>query len=94
MKIFILDDDRESVAQVEEFITEYAKKMGVTMHARGFTDPETFLQEYDKSEEKPYLVILQVEMKKMSGIEVARNLRKKGSSVRLILMDVSDKYAM
>ena len=94
MKIFILDDDRESVAQVEEFITEYAKKMGVTMHARGFTDPETFLQEYDKSEEKPYLVILQVEIKKMSGIEVARNLRKKGSSVRLILMDVSDKYAM
>ena len=64
MKIFILDDERESITQIEAFITEYAEKMGVSMQAYGFTDPEIFLQEYDKSEEKPYLVILQVEMKK------------------------------
>ena len=94
MKIFILDDERESITQIEAFITEYAEKMGVSMQAHGFTDPEIFLKEYDKSDQKPYLVILQVEMKKMSGIEVAHALRKKGSSVRLILMDVSDKYAM
>ncbi len=30
----------------------------------------------------------------MSGMEVARTLRQRGSSVRLILMDGSDKYAM
>ena len=94
MKIFVLDDEKSSVTQVEAFISEYAEKMGVSVQARGFTDPEIFLQEYEKSDEKPYLVILQVEMKKMSGIEVARILREKGSSVRLILMDVSDKYAM
>lgn len=94
MKIFLLDDERESITQIEAFITEYAEKMGVSMQAHGFTDPEIFLKEYDKSDQKPYLVILQVEMKKMSGIEVAHTLREKGSSVRLILMDVSDKYAM
>ena len=68
MKIFVLDDEKSSVTQVEAFISEYAEKMGVSMQARGFTDPEIFLQEYEKSDEKPYLVILQVEMKKMSGI--------------------------
>lgn len=79
---------------MEAYITEYAEKMGVAMQARGFTDPEVFLTEYEQSEEKPYLVILQVEMEKMSGIEVARRMRENGSGVRLILMDASDKYAM
>lgn len=94
MKIFILDNEREAVTQMEAYIKEYARNIGVSMQAHGFTDPEIFLQEYEKSEEKPYLIILQVEMKKMTGIEVARVLRKKGSSVRLILTDVSDKHAM
>ena len=94
MKIFLLDNDKKTVAQLEAYIKEYAEKMGVVMEARGFTDQAVFLQAYDDSEEKPYLVIIQVEMQKMSGIEVARILRKKGSTVRLILMDVSDKYAM
>ena len=94
MKIFLLDNDKKTVAQLEAYIKEYAEKMGVVMEARGFTDPDVFLQAYDDSEEKPYLVIIQVEMQEMSGIEVARILRKKGSTVRLILMDVSDKYAM
>lgn len=94
MNIYILDNEKRSLAQMEAYITEYAEKMGVSMQLRGFTDPEVFLQEYEQSEEKPYLVILQVEMEKMSGIEVARRMREKGSGVRLILMDVSDKYAM
>lgn len=94
MKIFILDDDKKSIVQIETYIKEYAEKMGVFMHAQGFWDPEVFLKEYEQCEEKPYLVIIQVEMEKMSGIEVARALREKGSAVRLILMDVSDKYAM
>ena len=94
MKIFILDNDPTSIAQIETYIQEYAEKMSVSMHAYSFMDPEIFLNAYDESEEKPYLVILQVEMEKMSGIEVARTLRQEGSLVRLILMDVSDKYAM
>ena len=94
MKIFILDNDPTSIAQIETYIQEYAEKMSVSMHAHSFMDPDFFLNAYDESEEKPYLVILQVEMEKMSGIEVARKLRQGGSLVRLILMDVSDKYAM
>lgn len=94
MKIFLLDDDRRSIAQMEAYIQEYANKMSVSMQSQGFTDPEAFLKAYEEDEEKPYLVILQVELQKMSGIEVARALRDQGSTVRLILVDTSDKYAM
>lgn len=94
MKIFILDDERETITQMKAYIKKYAKDKGIPMQALGFTDLETFFQEYEKSEEKPYLVILKVGMKKMSGIEVARVLREKGSSVRLILTDVSEEHAM
>lgn len=94
MKIFILDDEQGSVVQMEAYIRKFAHEMGVSMETWGFEDPEEFLQEYEQCEEKPYLVIIRVEMQKMSGIEVARTLRQRGSSVRLILMDVSDKYAM
>ena len=94
MKIFLLDDDRRSIAQMEAYIQEYANKMSVSMQSQGFTDPEAFLKAYEEDEEKPYLVILQVELQKMSGIEVARMLRDQGSTVRLILVDTSDKYAM
>lgn len=94
MKIFILDDEREAVTQIEAYIKKYAKNIGISMQAYGFTDPEIFLQEYEKSEEKPYLIILQIEMKKMTGLEVARALRREGSSVRLIFTDVSDRHAM
>lgn len=94
MKIFILDDEKKSIEQMEACINEYAEKMGVVMRVRKFSDAEAFLLEYDQSEEKPYLVIIRVEMKKMSGIEVARLLREKGSTVRLIFIDISDKYAM
>ena len=94
MKIFVLDDEKKSIAQMKACIKEYAEKMGVVMEAHGFTDVDEFLLEYEQSEEKPYLVIIRVEMEQMSGIEVARLLREKGSSVRLIFMDISDKYAM
>lgn len=94
MKIYILDDEQTSINQMEKYIKEYADKMGVVMQSRGFTSAEKFLQEYEQSDEKPYLVIIRVEMKQMSGIEVARILREKGSAVRLIFTDVSDKYAM
>lgn len=94
MKIFLLDDDRRSIAQMEAYIQECANKMSVSMQSQGFTDPEAFLKAYEEDEEKPYLVILQVELQKMSGIEVARTLRDQGSTVRLILVDTSDKYAM
>lgn len=94
MEIFILDDEKNSIEQMEACINEYAEKMGVVMQVRKFSDAEEFLLEYDRSEEKPYLVIIRVEMKKISGIEVARLLREKGSTVRLIFIDISDKYAM
>ncbi len=94
MKIYILDDEQNAINQMEKYIKEYAGKMGVTIQAHGFTNAEKFLQEYDQNDEKPYLVIIRVEMKQMSGIEVARVLREKGSAVRLIFTDVSDKYAM
>ena len=67
MKVFLLDDDRRSIAQMEAYIQEYANKMSVSMQSRGFMDPEAFLKAYEEDEEKPYLVILQVEMEKMSG---------------------------
>ena len=77
MKIFILDDERKAVTQMKAYIKEYAKNIGISLQPQGFTDPKDFLQVYEDSEEKPYLVILEVEMKKMSGIEVARVLREK-----------------
>lgn len=68
MKIFLLDDDKRSIAQMEAYIQEYAEKMSVSMQSQGFSDPEAFLKACEENEEKPYLVILQVEMEKMSGI--------------------------
>lgn len=94
MIIFLLDDDRRSMTQMDTYIQEYAKKMNVSMKLQGFTDPDLFLKAYDESEDKPYLVILRVEMEKMSGIEVARKLRGQGSLVRLILVGDTEKYAM
>lgn len=81
MKIFILDDEHDSDAQMESYIRIFAHEMGLSMETRGSEDPDEFLQEYEQCEEKPYLVIIRVEMQKMSGMEVARTLRQRGSSV-------------
>ena len=53
MKIFVLDDEKNSNAQLKACIKEYAEKMGVVMEAHGFTDVDEFLLEYEQSEEKP-----------------------------------------
>ena len=94
MKVYIVDDERTSIKQIEKYINEYAEKIGVSMEARGFTDAGGVLQEYEKSEEKPYLVFVAIAMKQISGMDIARKLREKGSDVRLIFTDTSDEYAI
>lgn len=94
MRIYIVEEEQASINKLQGYIEKYAKKIGVSIDARGFTDPREFLQTYEKSAEKPYLVILEIDMKDMSGMEIAHKLREQGSDVRLIFTDTTDAHAI
>lgn len=95
MKIYLVDDSRIDLVKLEHFVKQYAIEMGIQVNTFSFSNPETFLDAYEKEEEKPYLVILDIFMEGMNGIEAAQKLRDlAGKKSRLIFITSTNEFAM
>lgn len=94
MKVFVLDNSKNSMTILEQYLTKYADEVGIPMEIFGFTSPETFLKEYRESKEKPYLVFMELLLEGADGIEIARILRNEGSEARLIFTASSEQRVM
>ena len=93
MKIAICDDQEIQLELMEKYIKEWAIKNSVEIYIDKFNSAEEFLFEWEDYE-KYDAIFLDIEMKKMSGIELSNIIRKKNKTVNLVFVTGEFKYAL
>ena len=90
-KILICDDEKECRDSVLEMLRRYEKDSGesfdVTICASGEELMKRFTPSFD-------IILLDIQMKTLSGMNAARALRQKGSDVQIIFITAMSEYAI
>ena len=85
LKIAICDDCGEQAEYLAELVRAWAKKVRAATDIRTFPSAEAFLFSY--AEEKDYdILLLDVEMPGMSGVELAREVRRENAAVQMVFV--------
>nr|WP_315101488.1 response regulator [uncultured Catonella sp.] len=86
MRIFAIDDEKLALEALLSAIHKAVPKSEVY----GFRNPSDLLEKLD--EIVPDIVFLDVEMKKMNGVELAEEIKKRVSGINLIFASGFSKY--
>ena len=83
--IAICDDERDQQEQLQAVAAEWAVENGHSCRIRTFTSAEEFLFEYE--EDKAFdILLLDVEMNNISGIELAKRIRRDNNRAEIIFI--------
>lgn len=85
LKIAICDDEQKQIEYMKSTVAMWAERNRHLVEISTFSSAEAFLFEY--SENKSYdILLLDVEMGKMNGVELAREIRRENHSIQLIFV--------
>lgn len=90
IRIAIVDDDDTSYALIKKYLQKFSDENSVVFDIRYFKDPLFFLEDYTSSD----IVLLDIEMPYMNGIEAAQKLREIDPTVALIFITNYVQYAI
>lgn len=85
LKLAIIDDEKIFRASLKSFLQCWAKEKSLSIFMDEFESAETFLFEYEDSRDYDILM-LDIEMTGMNGIELAKKLRKEDNKVQIIFI--------
>lgn len=89
MIVSIVEDMEEQGKQLEACLNIWGEKHGISIETFHYCSAEVFLQtDYCKSQ----LVFLDIDLKTMSGIEVARRIRQESYSGEIIFLTAFSEY--
>ena len=95
-RIAVIDDDKTQIEYLTSLLGEWAKQEGVLHQVETFESAEAFLFQY--AADKAYdLLLLDIEMGAMNGVELAKILRRENREIQLIFITgymeyISDGY--
>lgn len=89
--IAIVEDDREHAALLESFIHQYSEERHILVSVNSFHDAVTFLDQYKAAYQ---IVFMDIMMPMLDGMEAARLLRRKDSTVVLVFVTTMRQYAV
>lgn len=93
INIAVCDDDSIQIEIVSNYIKEWSNHSGVKVKIDTFKSGEAFMFEY--TEEKSYnIIFLDIDMKKVSGIELSKYIREKDSNIEIVFITGMIKYAL
>ena len=85
VKIAICDDEQNQIESITSIVTSWSTRQGHSCEIHTFASAEAFLFEY--AEDKAYdILLLDVEMKHMNGIELAKCIRKDNNRAEIIFI--------
>ena len=73
MKIAIVDDDKDFIQKMREYIARWQTENNTPCTVQSFTNAVNFLEPYSADWD---IVFLDIEMPLMNGLEAAKKLRK------------------
>lgn len=95
MLVYILDDSKTDIVRIGTFLKKYAESLGVEEVERvAFESGENLIAYYKEKQEEPYLILLDIYMDGMNGIETAKKLRELGCQSRMIFATSSTDHMM
>ena len=90
-KVLICDDERECRESVLEMLRRYEKESGESFDVTVCASGEELMQLFDDSFD---LLLLDIQMRTLSGMNAARAIRQKGSEVLIIFITSMTEYAI
>lgn len=85
VKIAICDDEETQLHSISKMILDWAHKSGYVFKVNTFPSAEAFLFAYD--EDSSYdILVLDIEMKDVSGIELAKRIRGEDKRVEILFI--------
>lgn len=92
MNIAILDDSREDLLSIQTAISSYYESKNIRADIRLFSSAESFFRKYNPGSYD--LIILDIYMGNMTGMDAARKLREAQDPAALIFITSSDSFAV
>jgi len=85
LKIAICDDDASQRAYLSEIVFSWAKRNRHLAEVKQYVDAKAFL--FDYAEEKDFdILLLDIEMPGMNGIELAKEVRRGNAAVQIVFI--------
>lgn len=85
LKIAVCDDDELQREYLSEVVSAWTKRNRHLAEIRQYAEPKSFL--FDYSEEKDFdILLLDIEMPEMNGIELAKQIRNESTTVQIIFI--------
>lgn len=94
LKIAICDDDIKFTSKIEIIIREVAREHGIQLEIDFFFDGSTLLKNIANNSVRYDMLFLDIEMRKMDGLETARMIREFDELVYLIYVTSHKNYAI
>lgn len=85
MKMVICDDSAEDIAYVTGLIGSWKKQTGTAVELLSFPSAEALLFAWEENRDMDIL-LLDIEMGEMSGLELARRLRQYGAGMQIVFL--------
>lgn len=87
----ICDDNETDSGYIANLVSEWAKETGHAVHTETFASAEAFLFRYEDM--KAYdVLLLDIEMHRMSGVELAKKLRAENDAVQIVFITGYSDY--
>ncbi len=85
LKFAICDDEQDQIEYITSLVSSWGDKEGHNCDIRTFMSAEAFLCEYEN--DKAYdILLLDVEMKNITGIELAKHIRKDNNRAEIVFI--------
>lgn len=91
LHVAVVDDSYEDISKISTFLKKIAKKENINTTITEFENALSFLVDFENNYD---LIFLDIEMPSISGIEVARKIRKVDKNVAIIFVTNHTQYAI
>jgi len=91
IKIAIVEDDDFFASQLSEYLDRYSREQGADFKVRRFTDGYAVVENYRHDFD---IILMDIEMGLMNGMEAAREIRKIDENVIIIFITNMAQYAI
>lgn len=91
IRIAIVEDEAESVQQLQQFLLRYQQERGCEIKTRIFTDGEEIVRSYRPEYD---MILMDVQLKVMDGMTAAELIRRQDPEVIIIFITNMAQYAI
>lgn len=91
IRIAIVEDEAESVRELERFLLRYGQERGYEIKSRVFSDGEELVRGYRSEYD---IILMDIQLKEMDGMTAAELIRRQDPEVMIIFITNMAQYAI